>query len=189
MKIINNIIVMLAGLLAVMATSCDDNKSYAELLSEENMAVNRFLADQKVIGEVPADNKFVTGENAPYYQLDDDGNLFMQVIAVGDQGMVEDGQLIYFRFTRYALSTYVSGETMQGEGNSENVEAGNMAFRYGNYTLTSSAQWGTGIQRPLEYLPVGSEVRIVIKSQEGWTSEMANVQPYLYHVRYYPSQI
>lgn len=180
---------MFAAIMAVATTGCDDNKSYAELLSDENMAVNRFLADQKVIGEVPADNKFITGENAPYYQLDEDGNLFMQVITVGDQGMAEDGQLIYFRFTRYALANYVSGETMQGEGNSENVEAGNMAFRYGNYTLNSSAQWGTGIQRPLEYLPVGSEVRIVIKSQDGWTSEMANVQPYLYHIRYYPSQI
>ncbi len=189
MKMIKKILVMVAGLLAILTTACDDNESYAELLSDENMAVNRFLADQKVVGEVPANNNFITGEDAPYYQLDADGNLFMQVITVGDQGMVEDGQLIYFRFTRYALANYVSGETMEGEGNSENVEAGNMAFRYGNYTLNSSAQWGTGIQRPLEYLPVGSEVRIVIKSQEGWTSEMANVQPYLYHIRYYPSQI
>lgn len=187
--LIRNIAIAVAAAFMVATSACSDNKSYAELLSEENMAVNRFLADQRVVGEVPADNKFEVGEHAPYYQLDEDGNLYMQVISLGDDGMVTDGQLIYFRFMRYALASYVSGETMTGEGNSDYVESGNMSFRYGNFTLQSSSQWGTGIQKPLEYLPVGSEVRIVIKSQEGWTSELAYVQPYLYHVRYYPSQI
>lgn len=189
MKLLRNIAIALAAVAMTATTACDDNKSYAELLNDENAYVNRYLADQIVIGELPADNKFVVGEKAPYYQIDDDGNLFMQVISIGTDGMVEDNQLVYFRFTRYPLSSYVSGEEMTGEGNSDNVEYGNMSFRYGNYTLTSSSQWGTGIQKPLEFLPIGSEVRLVVKSQAGWTSELANVQPYLYHLRYYPSQI
>lgn len=174
---------------ALITAGCDDNKSYAELLTEENQAVNAFLVDQKVEPALPADNKFIIGENAPYYPLDNEGNLYIQVIAMGNGGMVEDNQLVYFRFTRYALRSYLSGEELEGEGNSENPEYGNMSFRYGNYSLTSSSQWGTGIQEPLKYLPLGSEVRLIVKSQYGWTSEISQVQPFLYHIRYYSSQI
>ena len=63
------------------------------------------------------------------------------------------------------------------------------SFRYQNYTLPSSSQWGSGIQLPLEFLPLGCEVNLVIKSQYGWTSEISNVQPFLYHIRYYKSMI
>lgn len=180
---------ILAAVTTLLSTGCSDSKSYAELLADENAAVNRFLADQRVITELPADNKFITGNDAPYYPLDNEGNLYMQVISVGDGEMVENNQLVYFRFTRYALSAYVSGEEMTGEGNSDTPEFGNMSFRYGNINLSSSTQWGTGIQEPLKYLPLGSEVKLVVKSQFGWTSEISNVQPYLYHIRYYSSQI
>ena len=181
--------ILFAAVATMLTQSCDDSKSYAELLAEENSSVNRFLAYQRVVSELPADNKFITGEDAPYYPLDNEGNLYMQVISVGTGEMAEDNQLIYFRFTRYALAYYSSGEEMEGEGNSENPEYGNMAFRYGNYTLSSSSQWGTGIQEPLKYLPIGSEIRLIVKSQWGWTSEISNVQPFLYHIRYYSSQI
>lgn len=169
-------------------SSCSGNKSYAELLEDENKSVNRFLVDQRVVGYFPEDN-YEVGENAPYYQMDDDGNIFMQIIKVGNDGMVVDDQLVYFRFMRYNLSYYSTGVEMVGEGNSENIEYGNTSFRYGNFSLTSSSQWGEGIQLPLKYLPLGSEVKIVVKSQFGWTSEIAYVQPFLYHIRYYRSQI
>lgn len=64
-----------------------------------------------------------------------------------------------------------------------------MYFRFGNYSLQSSAQYGSGIQLPLSYLGIDCEVNIVIKSQYGFTSEMTNVVPYLYNVRYFKSQI
>lgn len=178
-----------AAVATMLISGCDDNKSYAELLAEENASVNRFLADQRVITELPTDNKFITGNDAPYYPLDSEGNLYMQVISVGDGEMVENNQLVYFRFTRYPLSSYVSGEEMSGEGNSDTPEYGNLSFRYGNVNLSSSTQWGAGIQEPLKYLPIGSEIKLIVKSQWGWTSEISNVQPYLYHIRYYSSQI
>ncbi|WP_303408659.1 hypothetical protein [uncultured Duncaniella sp.] len=54
---------ILALLLA--ATSCSDSKSYADLLNEENQLVNAFLAEHRVIEEIPADNNFEVGEDAP----------------------------------------------------------------------------------------------------------------------------
>ena len=62
-------------------------------------------------------------------------------------------------------------------------------FLYGNYTLNVSSQWGYGIQLPLTFVGVNSEVNLIIKSQYGWMSEMAAVIPYLYHVRYFRTQV
>ena len=60
--------------------SCEDGKSYAELLNEQDRAVNNFLADQVVLLDIPEDTIFEVGEDAPYYRLDEDGSLYMQVL-------------------------------------------------------------------------------------------------------------
>ena len=51
--------------------SCEDGKSYAELLNEQDRAVNNFLADQVVLLDIPEDTIFEVGEDAPYYRLDE----------------------------------------------------------------------------------------------------------------------
>ncbi|MDY3857893.1 MAG: DUF4827 family protein [Muribaculaceae bacterium] len=178
------------GTAAVVALgSCSDKRSYADLLSTENQSVNAFLVNQNVYLDIPADTVFQVGKDAPYYRLDEEGNLYMQVINAGTpRNRVESDQLIYFRFTRWNLNKYAStGELGDGEGNSSNVNLGSASFRYGNYTLTSSSQWGAGLQTPLQYLPIDCEVNIIIKSQYGVSTEIANVVPYLYNVRYFPA--
>ena len=75
----------------MVLSSCDNGKSYADLLKEEDKAVKAFLADKIVINSIPADSVFVTlqdvGNNdtlaVPYYRLDDDGNVYMQVLDAG----------------------------------------------------------------------------------------------------------
>lgn len=168
---------------SLFLSSCEDTKTYAELLTEENHYVNNFLADQRVVNGVPADTVFETGPDAPYYRLDDDGNFYMQVLDAGTKGnKVESDELIYFRYTRYALASYTDGKLPAGTGN--NISPGSASFRYGNFQLTSSSQWGQGIQLPLSYLPVDCKVNIVIKSQYGFTSETTDVLPYLYYITY-----
>lgn len=175
-----------AALLALGLGACDDGKTYAELLNDENQAVNRFLADHRVENSIPADTIFTeTGPDSPYYRLDEDGNLYMQVLDAGTPGnRVENNELIYFRFTRYAIATYANGEFSTYEGN-DDVMGGNLSFRYGNYELQSSYSYGTGIQTPLAYLPVDCQVNIVVKSAYGMPSEMSSVVPWLYTIRYY----
>ena len=176
--------------LTLSFVSCDDSKSYADLLSEETKAVNAFLADQRVINEIPADSIFETGVNAPYYRMDDDGNIYMQVIKAGSKdNMAKDNQVIYFRFMRYSLINYAQDTELVGEGNANDMEYAPTSFRFANYSLQSSSQWGAGIQLPLYYLGIDSEVNIVIKSQFGFTDEISNVVPYLYNIRYFKSQL
>lgn len=173
----------------ITLTACDDSKSYAELLTEENHSVNNFLADQRVNNTIPTDSTFAfeVGVNAPYYRLDEDGNMYMQVVKRGTPGnYAKQDQVIYFRYTRYNLHQYVDGELPEGFGNEQNMEYMNTWFRFSNYTLQSSYQWGAGIQMPLKFLPIDSEVNIIIKSQYGFYEETAYVVPFLFKVRYYP---
>lgn len=182
--------VILLYFFSVIVTSCDDNESYADLLKDENMAVNNFLADQKIENEIPKDSIFKFGMDAPYYKMDEDGNIYMQVINPGTKdNKAKTDQLIYFRFTRYNLLEYSNGVLPEGWGNANDFDYKNTEFRFGNYTLPSSSQWGTAIQLPLYYLGIDCEVNIVIKSQYGYTDEISNVIPFLYNVRYFKSQI
>jgi len=180
--------------IALTSASCSDSRSYAELLTDETHSVNAYLADQKVIGEVPVDSVFETGTDAPFYQMDEEGNVYMQVISVGNMDVrPQTDDRVYFRFTRYNLARYESGEPMPGAGNSDDISGsnglGSLYFLYNNYTSTTSSQYGSGIQVPMSYLGEGAKVNLIVKSQYGWTSETANVIPFLYNISYYSSPL
>lgn len=188
LKALLSVIVAIPAMMAV--TSCDDSKSYADLLNEEIKSVNSFLADNRVVNSVPADSIFEEGPDAPFYRMDEDGMVYMQVIRSGDlNNKAKSDQLIFFRFTRCNLNYWAKTGDFLYEGNANDFEYNATSFRFGNYTLASSAQYGAGIQLPLAYLGIDCEVNLVIKSQYGFQSEIANVIPYLYNVRYFKSQI
>lgn len=176
--------------LTAATSSCSDNKSYADLLQLETEYINNYLADQRVIGEIPADSVFESGPDAPYYRMEEDGNVYMRVVSHGTPGnRAIKGDLIYFRTMRYPLSQYKDGQLPEGDGNAEDMNIGDYNFRFENFELSSSAQWGEGVQLPLRYLPVDAVVDLVIRSQWGLSSEISNVIPYLYTVRYYRSKV
>ena len=186
---INKLLFFIATVAAAVAvTACSDSKSYAELLTTESHYVNAFLANQRVDNTIPTDTNFVfeTGPNAPYYRLDEDGNLYMQVLDPGTKGnYAKTDEVIYFRFTRYNLALYKDGTLPEGEGNETSMENFNASFRFGNYQLPSTYQWGSGVQTPLTLLPIDAEVNIVIKSQYGFYSEQSYVTPFLFRIRYF----
>ena len=155
--------------------------------SEEDMYTNNYLADHYVELSIPEDTVFQTvaevGSKAPFYRLDEDGMLYMQVINAGTKGnRVADDEQIYFRYMRFPLALYSNGTLPSGEGNMITISPA--WFRFNNFQLQTSYQWGQGVQMPLHYLPVDCEVNIVIKSQMGLSDETANVQPYLWHITY-----
>ncbi|MDE5900071.1 MAG: DUF4827 domain-containing protein [Muribaculaceae bacterium] len=183
--------------------SCNDGKSYAEMLRDETESTNYYLSSFQVINAVPADSVFVSvadmearglsREDAlavtPFYRLDDDGDVYMQVVNPGTGEKAEDNQLIYFRFNRSNLNYYYSDGVWISDGNATDLGTEPSSFRYNNYSLESSYTWGSGLQMPLRFLRLNCEVNLVVKSTVGLVSEQSSVVPYLYNVRYYPSRI
>lgn len=173
-------------------SSCDDDKSYADLLNDENKAVNRYLVDQRVVDEIPADSNFIVGPNAPYYKLDEDGNVYMQVLDKGSDKKPKAGDRVYFRYTRYNLFTYEPGKQMEGSGNADNLNpsvGGPTYFFFDNFNSEASITFGAGIQQPMRFLGYDAKVNIVVKSQYGMTAEMTSVVPFLYTISYYKPMI
>ena len=184
---------LLLSLVAVTigATSCSNNKSFAEQLADERVAVNLFLAGQRVVNDIPADTIFETGSNAPYYRIDEDGNVYMQVLSnTGLDARPKTDDVVYFRYMRYNVITWcVNNGDAAKVGNMDDMKNPSTYFLYDNYTVETSVQYGQGIQMPLQFVGVGSEVNLIIKSQKGLTDEVADVNPYHWHVRYYKSKM
>lgn len=184
----NKLFILITAISALLlsATSCSDNKSYAELLSDENKAVNAFLAQHRVVNRVPADSVFETGSDAPYYRLDDEGNVYMQVIDNPDPDeRAQADDRVYFRYTRYDLSTYVVGGNNIGAGNANNMSVPATYFIFEDYYNTQSYQYGEGIQLPMKYLGYNCKINLVVKSQAGPETDMSYVTPFLYEISYY----
>lgn len=173
--------------MAAALGSCSDHKSYAEQLNDETRTVNAFLARHRVSDDIPTGKDFVfeVGPDAPYYRIDEERNVYMQVLYIGDEGYAEEGDRIYFRYLRYNLNSYVIGSDQNlGSGNANNLGSQPAFFLFDDYTVQESYVYGTGIQQPLKYLPIGSKVNLVVKSQAGAYDEMQYVIPYLYEIRY-----
>lgn len=192
---------ILAAGAMMAATSCSEKESYADLLRDETHAVNSYLANYQVVNDVPTDTVFTTVNDlmadglsyddamklAPFYRIDSDGQLYMQVIDAGTDKSrrAEVDNLINFRFTRINLSFGYKFDDWTEEGNQTNMGSASASFRYKNFSLNSSYTWGEGIQAPLNYLPVPCEVRIIIKSALGPTEEVSAVYGYVYTIRYF----
>ena len=113
----------------------------------------------------------------------------MQVITPGVRvnNRAEDNQSIYFRYGRISILNYAQGLDETPTGNYDDVSYN--SFRYNNYSLQSSIQYGYGIQMPLAYLGIDCEVNLLVKSQYGFYDEMSYVVPYLYHIKYYKPKV
>ena len=189
---IDNHAIMLAITVLMMLAACNNDESYADRLNDERNAVNAYLANHRIVMSVPEDTVFEVGENAPFYRIDTDGNVYMQVLKAGDRinDRAKKSEPIYFRYSRYNLATwYADGVWKPTDGNENTMDAASCSFNFSDYTLPSSSQWGYGLQYPLLFLGVECEVNLVIKSQYGLTNEISYVTPFFYHVRYYHSQI
>lgn len=173
--------------------SCSESRSYSELLRDEEKAVNWYLAGERVEINIPADSiSFETGEGAPFYKLDENGYVYMQVIDKGElnsQGKpvnkVKAGDLVYFRFNRCNIQTLYQGGEPYWEGNSEDITNQLSSFVYKNTYLQSTTTWGTGIQTPLKFLGYDSEVNLVLKSYYGFSQDQTYCIPYIINVRYF----
>lgn len=179
-----------AVVLLLSATGCEKTKSYSEMLKDEEQACNWYLAQNKIVVNIPEDSVFQTGQDAPFYKMNSEGTLYMKVITAGDRNKIpENGDRVYFSYMRQNIQSLMNGYIDEDvwEGNAENMAYGSTSFLLGETILTSSTQYGNGIQIPVTYLGYYSEVMLVVKSLEGFTDAQTDCTPYVYKVRYFPA--
>ncbi len=158
-----------------------------DLIVRERKAIDYFLKDVMVATTTPSNiAQFQVGENAPFYYLDENHNVTMRILSMGNEGIAEDGDLVFFRFLRYNLMTFfTTGSMPTPNGNYYSLDEA-ASFYYNDFLTPSSALWGKGIQMPLlKGVPLGSKVQLVISSQEGIKNEYAYYIPYLYEISYF----
>lgn len=153
-----------------------------DLRNRENRAINKYISQFRVIDAVPDIKDIQTGSDAPYYKLDVDGKVYMQVLQKGNGSVPEYGDKIYFRFDRYNLIYFLeNGYLGDPFGNISDISSSATSFILND----EDSQWGSAIQMPLLLgLPLGSEVNLVVASDLGFTNEIANITPFLYKVMY-----
>lgn len=189
-RILSGAVLLLLVFLASGLGACSKSQSYSELLREEERAVNRFLSGEKILNEIPADSvSFITGADAPYYRLDEDGYLYMQVVSKGEMSdKVEAGDIVYFRFNRLNLKAEYYGYNPEWQG-SQNELSGSAdtscSFVYKNQYLQSTTTWGLGVQWPLKFLGYNSEVNLVLRSYYGFADDQTSCIPYLINIKYF----
>lgn len=169
---------------------CSDSESYSDLLRDEEHASNWWLAQHRVVPYVPSDSVFETGSDAPFYKMDEDGYVYMQVINPGNsKERPKKDDRVYFRYTRTNIKSLYEGIDTPPTGNADDLgQVSSTSVIFDNYTLTSTSKYGEGIQIPLYYLGYDSEVNLVIRSYMGFADDRAVCNPYLVNVRYFKAE-
>lgn len=192
MNIRNSILLVCIALISITAPSCSNSVSYSDLLKDEQRASNWFLAQHRVCNEIPADSVFETGPDAPFYRLDPDGYIYMQVLDPGQGKIPAVGDQVYFTFTRWSVMSMYEQNTLDvdGQGNQNDFlnSVGQTYFIYGNMNVSSSSTYGSGIQKPVSYLGYNSEVNILLKSYYGFAAESTTCIPFLVNTRYFKAE-
>ena len=147
------------------------------------------MANHEIVPYVPADSVFITGPDAPYYRMDENGYVYMQVINAGDlNDRPVKGQTVYYRYRQRNIKDLYNGMNALWGGNADNLLRPSNSFVYGNTVLTSTTKWGEGIQVPLAYLGYNSEVNLVVKSPKGMPEEQTQCIPYEYNIKYFKAE-
>lgn len=186
------LLLVITGVALLSLFSCKDSKSYSDLLREEEVAVNWYLAQHRVEIRVPDDSVFITGEDAPFYRMDASGDVYMRVVNPGDMSnRPKKGDTVYFRFMRQNIKYLYKYGSASEDGNADDMGSslGGLSLVYGNTVLPNTTRYGTGLQVPLNYLGYNCEVDLIVKSVDGFSEEVSQCNPYIYKsLKYYKAE-
>lgn len=180
--------------------ACDDTKTYAEMLEDEDNAIEAFIRDSNITVITqsqfyaqdsttdPAKNEFVQLASGVYMQILDKG--------VEDKSdTVKNNDIILVRFSEYdMLNKYTSYSNLDIVYMVDEfryvVTSTSIAgiFTGGNYMYSTSSSVNTAVPAgwlvPLEYVRNKAHVKLIVPSKMGGNVGMQNVIPYYYDIKY-----
>lgn len=175
--------------------ACDDTKTYAEMLEEEDDAIERFIRnnDIKVISQSEFYAKDSMTDENEYVQLA--SGVYMNIVNKGVEDKtdtVKNNDEILVRFLEYNVLN--EDTTLSNITEPRIVDS----FRY---TVTSTSIAGTFLEGymltyygtavpagwlvPLAYVRNMAHVRLIVPSKMGHNTAMQSVIPYYYDIQKY----
>lgn len=195
-KLILLLFISLSACLAFQA--CDDTKTYAEMLEEEDNAIADFIHKEgiKVISQTEFfDNDSTTNvEENEFVQLS--SGVYMQIVDKGSDNpadTVKNNDLILVRFMEYSLIDqdttlsnlnipYLVDEFKYTVSSSSIAGIFTQGLMYSGYGYTAvPAGWLV----PLPYVRDRAHVRLIVPSKMGHEGAMQYVYPYYYDITKY----
>ena len=185
--------------LSIAFQACDDTKSYAEMLEDEDDAIAQFLRDSNITvisqSEFYANDSVTDLERNEYVQLA--SGVYMQIISKGVDDLsdtVKNNSIVLTRFYEYNI---LDKETFYS-----NLDIVYMvdAFRYvvnsssiagiftEGYYMQNSTTGGTAVPAgwlvPLEYVRNRAHVKLIVPSNMGSQYCLQAVIPCFYDIKY-----
>ncbi|MBQ8674368.1 MAG: DUF4827 domain-containing protein [Bacteroides sp.] len=180
-------------LLGIGFQACDDTKTYAEMLEEEDEAIEAFIKDNniKVITQTEFHAQDSTTDENEYVQLA--SGVYMHIVSKGSDNpadTVKNNDEVLVRFMEYDIQK--KDTTVSNLEDAEFVDA----FRY---TVTSSSiagiftqgymlsYYGSSVPAgwlvPLSYVRDRAHVKLIVPSKMGHSTGMQYVTPYFYDIQ------
>ena len=152
-----NIIIIVLSIVAMgVFSSCNKDRTYAQSLSDERKAIERFIDKNniKVLKEYPKDSVFKSNE----FYFDDKNGIYYNVIDSGNGRRIMQREKVYIRFEglRYISSV---DTTVYSNIASPQPEV----LTYGNASSYSSAGWAV----PLKNVGDRAKVKLIIPFNMG----------------------
>lgn len=177
--------------------ACDDSKTYAEMLEEEDDAIAAFIRDNDI--QVISQTEFFNNDSTTdvskneYVQLS--SGVYMQIVDKGSDNLadtVKNNDLILVRFMEYSildkdtsLSNLNSVETVDEFKytiTSSSIAAiFTQGYMYSVYGPSVPAGWLV----PLPYVRDMAHIKLIVPSKMGHSTAMQYVYPYFYDIKKY----
>lgn len=183
-------------LLSILFNACDDHKTYAELMQEEDDAIEAFIKDSNIT--VISQSEFyaqdsITDVSKNEYVLLANG-VYMQIVDKGSENIadtIRPNEVVLVRFSEFSL--FDKTITVS------NLEVPNLVDEF-RYTVTSSSIAGIFSTNPygamyyyyssttvpagwlaaLAYIRNGAHVKLIVPHKMGHDNAMTSVAPYFY---------
>ncbi|MDR2474641.1 MAG: DUF4827 domain-containing protein [Bacteroidales bacterium] len=147
--------------------ACNNTKTYAELLKDEQDAIDRFIRDS---GFVVYNHYLETFGEKDFVKLPN--GLYLNVVEPGNPQPVDSGKVVLYRI-KYAVNLFQPAVAY----------AGNWHSGLPNQFIYGRSSW-EGISTPLKYVGENTVIRIIVPSSLNISEIMETVTPYYYYLKY-----
>lgn len=191
---------MLSIVCGSVFVACSDSKTYAEMLEDEQNAINQFIKDNKIqvitASQFEASGNVTDLDKNEYVQLSN--GVYMQIVDKGkaEADSIKDRAVVTVRFMEYDImekdttngnfnaplmldvfdysitGTYASGQFRQGM-------MAEFIYKYGNGSKQVPEGWVT----PMRFIRDKARVKLIVPSKVGHSPAMQYVTPYYYDLR------